>query len=66
MLLTNHVEATRVPKKAHVIGFDFHVVVSIYSKRSVQKAEKLRVGMKFLNHVEQTHHYVVSTCGLTA
>ena len=52
MLLTNHVEATRVPKKAHVISFDFHVVVRIYSKRSIQKAEKLRVGMKFLNHVE--------------
>jgi hypothetical protein len=52
MLLTNHVEATRVPKKAHVIGFDFHVVVSIYSKRSVQKTEKLGVGMKLLNHVE--------------
>ena len=66
MLLTNHIEATCVPKKAHVVGFDFHEVIGINSIWSVQKAEKLRVGMKFLNHVKETHHYVVSTCGLTA
>lgn len=63
---SDHVEASHVPVKLHVVSLDLHVVVAEDAVRSVEETEQLRVRVDLLSHVKKTHDHIVSSCGLTS
>ena len=63
-LLTDHVEATGVAVELHVLGGNLHVVVGKDTVGSSQETEQDRLGMKLLDHVEETHDDVVTASSL--
>lgn len=62
----NHVEASHVSVKLHVVGLDLHVVVAEDAVRSVEESKQLRVRVDLLSHIKETHDHIVSSCGLSS
>jgi hypothetical protein len=63
--LTDHVETTHVPVELHILLVDFNVVVGVDTVWSHQETINSRLRVHLLEHIENSHDYVVSTCGLT-
>ena len=65
ILLTDHVEASCVAVKMHILWRDLHVVVAVDAVRSSKEAEQERIWVQLLYHVEETHDNVVTTSSLS-
>ena len=64
-LLTDHIKATCIAIKLHVLRGNLHIVIREDSVRSSQEAEKNGLRVQFLDHIEESHNDVVATSSLS-
>jgi hypothetical protein len=63
--LTDHIKTSHVSIELHVVLINLDVVVRVDSMRSHQEAKQSGFRVNLLDHVKDSHDYIVTSCSLT-